>query len=228
MRDDVRAVLWWVLTGAAAGAIAGFLIGGIGGRLAMLVLRLTSPDLVIGATSDDGFEIGVLTTETLGLVVSMTMLGALNGVAYAAVRGWIPARLRLPLWTAVSAMVGGAMIVHEDGVDFTLLEPVALAIALFVVLPAAAAALVVLLVERFADREPFADRRLTLVVIAAAVAGTFALVLGAVVGVVAVAGRRTGVGRTLLPVARVAAPLAIVAVAVGSAVDLVGKASRLL
>ncbi len=228
LQDDRRAVAWWVLVGAAAGAIAGLLIGGIGGRLAMLLLRLTSPDFVIGVRSDDDFEIGVFTTDTIQLIAAMTMFGALNGVAYAAVRGWIPARLRLPLWTAVSATVVGAGVVHEDGVDFTLLEPAALSIALFVALPAAAAALVVLLVERWADREPFTDRRLSVVVVVAAVAGTFALTLGAVVGVVALAGRRTGVGRTLRPVARVAAPLAIVAVAVVSAVDLVGKASRLL
>lgn len=40
-RDEVSSIVWWVLVGAAAGAIAGFLVGGIGGRLAMLLLRLT-------------------------------------------------------------------------------------------------------------------------------------------------------------------------------------------
>jgi hypothetical protein len=228
LRDDVRAVAWWVLVGAAAGAIAGFLVGGIGGRLAMLVLRLTSPDAVIGATSDDGFEIGVLSTDTFNLVAGMTMFGGLNGVVYAAVRGWLPARLRLPLWTLVSAVVVGTAIVHEDGVDFTLIEPVALAIALFVAIPAAAAALVVVLVERWVEREPFASRRLSALVVLAAIAGTFALVIGAVVGLVALAGRRTGAGAVLGPVARIAAPLAICAVALGALVDLVGKTSRLL
>lgn len=228
MRDDARAVAWWVLAGAAAGAIAGFLVGGVGGRLAMLLLRLTSTDTVIGVTSDDGFEIGVVTTDTLNLIMGMTMFGAINGVAYAAVRGWLPRRLRLPLWVAVSAAVVGAAVVHEDGVDFTLLEPVALAIALFVAVPGAAAALVVVLVERWADREPFADRRLRVVAVVAAVAGTFALALGAAVWIVALAGRRTGVGRSLRPVALVTAPLAVAAVAVVSAVQLVGTASRLL
>jgi hypothetical protein len=228
VRDDRRAVAWWVLVGAAAGAIAGLLIGGIGGRLAMLLLRLTSPDFVIGVRSDDGFEIGVLTTDTLGLIAGMTMFGGLNGVAYAAVRGWIPSRLRLPLWTAVSATVVGAGVVHEDGVDFTLLEPVALSIALFVALPAVAAVLVVFLVERWADRDPFTDRRLSVVVVVAAAAGTFALILAALVGLVALAGRRTGVGRVLRPIALVAAPVAIAAVAFVSAVELVGEVSRLL
>jgi len=59
VRQDAAAVAWWVLVGAASGAIAGALVGGIGGRLAMLLLRLTSPDAVTGMISDDGFEIGV-------------------------------------------------------------------------------------------------------------------------------------------------------------------------
>lgn len=228
LREDARAVAWWVLAGAAAGAIAGLVIGGVGGRLAMLLLRLGSTDEVIGVTSDDGFEIGVVTTDTLGLIAGMTLAGAINGVAYAAVRGWLPRRLRLPLWVAASAALVGATVVHEDGVDFTLLEPVSLAIALFVAVPAAAAALVVVLVERWADREPFADRRLRVIVVAAAAAGTFALVLGAAVGAVALVGRRTGVERRLRPIALVGAPLAVAAVTAVSAVQLVGTASRLL
>lgn len=226
--QDARAVGWWVLVGAGAGAVAGFLVGGLGGRLAMLSLRLTSPDLVVGMTSDDGFEIGVLTRDTANLVAGMTMFGGVNGVVYAAVRGWLPGRLRLPLWVIVSAAVVGAMVVHEDGADFTLLEPVALSIALFVALPAAAAALVVLLVERWVDREPFADRRLRALVIVAAVAATLALVVGAVVGAVALVGRRTGLETRLRPVARVVAPLAMVVIAAGAVVDLAGKASRLM
>lgn len=228
LSDEVRAIAWWALVGAAAGAIAGLVVGGIGGRLAMLLLRLTSPELVIGATSDDGFEIGVMTTETLGLLAGMTMLGAVNGVLYAAVRGWLPRRLRLPLWSLAAAALGGATIVHEDGVDFTMLEPVALAIALFVILPGVAAAIVVLLVERWIDREPFSERRLDAVVVVAALCGTFALVVGVVVGVAALVGRDTGLNRVLQPVARVVAPLALVAVGVVAAVDLVGTASRLL
>jgi hypothetical protein len=64
LREDARRVAWRVLVGAAAGAIAGLVVGGIGGRLAMLLLRLTSPDVAIGLVSDDGFEIGVVTTST--------------------------------------------------------------------------------------------------------------------------------------------------------------------
>ena len=47
------AFLWrWVLLGGAAGALAGLLVGGIGGRLAMFVLRRTSDQSVVGIESD--------------------------------------------------------------------------------------------------------------------------------------------------------------------------------
>ena len=41
-----------------AGILVGVLVGGVGLRLAMLLLRVTSPDYAIGAESDDGFVIG--------------------------------------------------------------------------------------------------------------------------------------------------------------------------
>ena len=228
LAEDARAVAWWVLVGAAAGAIAGFLVGGVGGRLAMLGLRLTSPETVVGVLSDDGFEIGVLTTDTLQLVAGMTMFGAINGIAYAALRGSIPRRLRLPLWSLVSAAFVGAAVIHEDGVDFTLLEPVLLAIVLFVLLPGAAAALVVVLVERWADREPFADRRLTLGLCASAIVGTVAVLLAGLVVAIGIALRASGLSAPLGRAARVLVPVALVAVSAISLVDLVQTTSRIL
>src|SRR4029079_17875202 len=106
-RDDARAVAWWVLLGAGSGAIAGALVGGVGGRLAMLLLRLTSPDHVVGMTSDDGFEIGVVSADTLQLVLAMALLGGINGIVYATLRSAIPRRLRLVLWTVFAAALGG-------------------------------------------------------------------------------------------------------------------------
>ncbi|MGL6279361.1 MAG: hypothetical protein ACRC50_07385 [Gaiella sp.] len=225
---DLRAVAWWVLVGVAAGAIAGGLIGGVGGRLAMLVLRLTSPESVVGVISDDGFEIGVVTTDSISLVAGMAMLGGINGVLYVTLRGAIPPRLRLALWTLFGAAAGGATIVHDDGVDFTLIEPAVLAVTLFVALPGAVAALVVVLVERWVDREPFVDRRLAVLVGLAAVCGTFALVVGAVVAVGALLLRRVGLARPVSAIARVIVPLGLAALTIGALVDLVGTASRVL
>lgn len=226
--DDVRGVAWWVLVGAGAGAIAGAVVGGIGGRLAMLLLRFTSPDVVVGMTSDDGFEVGVVTLDTLQLVLAMAMLGAINGVLYAVLRGSIPARLRLPLWTVLAATLGGANIVHDDGLDFVVLEPAALAIALFVLLPGAAAAVVVLLVERWSRVEPWSDRRLSIGLGIGALAGTFALGFAALVAAVALAVRRAGLDGVLSRVARFAVPAALVVVSAVSCWQLAEVSARIL
>ena len=228
LRADARTVAWWVVVGAAAGAIAGGVVGGIGGRLAMLLLRLTSSADVIGMTSDDGFEIGVVTYDTAQLVLAMAMLGGINGVLYAAFRGAIHPRLRLPLWTVLAAALGGANIVHEDGVDFTLLEPAALAVVLFVLLPGGAAAVVVLLVEHWSDIDPWSDRRLGLALAAAAVAGTFALVFALLVAAGAVVLRRARLDRLAGRVGRVAVPAALLVVTVVSAWELVSESLRIL
>jgi hypothetical protein len=228
VRRDAAAVGWWVLVGAAAGAVAGALVGGVGGRLAMLLLRLTSPDDVIGMTSDDGFEIGVVSLDTAQLVLAMAMLGGINGVLYAALRGAIPRNLRLPLWSVFAAALGGASIVHDDGVDFAFLEPAALAIALFVLLPGAAAAMVVLLVERWMLLEPWSDRRLSIGLCIGAVAGTFALGFAGLVAAGALVVRRAGLDSLLARVARLAVPAALVAVTAVSLWELVTTSTRIL
>jgi hypothetical protein len=228
VRDDAAAVAWWVLVGAASGAIAGGLVGGVGGRLAMLLLRLTSPDVVTGMVSDDGFEIGVVSLDTVQLVLAMAMLGAINGVLYAAVRGALPRRLRLPLWSVFAAVLGGASIVHDDGVDFTFVEPAALAIALFVLLPGAAAAVVVLLVERWSRVEPWSDSRLAIGLCLGAIAGTFALGFAALVAVVALGVRRSGLDSLLARVARVAVPAGLIVVTAISLWVLVTTSTRIL
>jgi hypothetical protein len=228
LATDTREVSWWVLVGAGSGALAGLAVGGIGGRLAMLILRLTSPDTVLGLTSDDGFEIGVVSTRTLDLVTAMATVGAVNGVLYAALRGAIPARLRMPLWVSFAGALGGAAIVHEDGVDFALLEPAALAVALFVLLPAAAAALVVLLVERWLRADPWPSTRLSIGLCAAALAGSFALVFAAAVAIAALAIRRVGASGALRRIAAVVVPAGLVVVTLVAGWELVSESTRIV
>ena len=194
----------------------------------MLLLRLTSPADVIGMTSDDGFEIGVVTSDTFQLVLAMAMLGGINGVLYATFRSSIAPRLRLPLWSVFAAVLGGANIVHEDGVDFTFLEPAALAVALFVLLPGVAAAVVVLLVERWSRVKPWSNGRLAAVLSVAAIAGSFALVFAAVVAVVALVLRRARLDALAGRVGRVAVPAALVVVTAVSAWELVTESLRIV
>lgn len=122
-----------------AGIWLGALVGGVGGRLAMLVLRLLSPDTVNGVVSDDGFVIGQV---TLSGTYSLVAVGALFGLLGASAYRWVDHWLIGPGWfRQVTAALGagavvGSMLVHPDGVDFQLLRPLWLAIALFVLIPA--------------------------------------------------------------------------------------------
>ena len=128
-----------------AGIPVGVLIAGVGGRLAMLLLRVTSPKSVVGVTSDDGFTIGKVTVGgTYGLLMLGAIVGIIGAGAYQMVAPWLIG----PLWfrritTALaSAAVVGSMLVHADGIDFTLLKPTWLAIGLFVFLPGLFGALI--------------------------------------------------------------------------------------
>ena len=139
-----------------AGVTVGVLVVGVGSRLAMLVLRLTSPDRVVGVTSDDGFTIGRF---TLGGTYNLLLLGASVGVigaaAYRAVAPWLlgPAWFRRLTTAAASGAVVGSMLVHSDGVDFRLLKPLWLAIGLFVALPALFAVAIGIGVDRVASAD---------------------------------------------------------------------------
>ncbi len=148
VRSDVSERLWVLIV---AGIPTGVLVAGVGSRLAMLTLRLTSPDAVVGVTSDDGFEIGRF---TLGGTYSLLMLGAGVGVigaaAYRAVQPWLlgPTWFRRLTVAAGSGAVVGSMLIHADGIDFRVLKPTWLAVGLFVALPALFGAVIAVAVDR--------------------------------------------------------------------------------
>ena len=142
---SVRLVSATIIIGAVGGAI----VGGLGGRVAMRVLFLTSDDAVKGVTSDDGFEIGRFTlSNTVGLVIVTMFIGVLAALLYLVAHPFVArwGRARVPAMATFYGVVGGAMLVHTDGVDFKLLEPAVLAIALFVAISAGFGAVVAHLV----------------------------------------------------------------------------------
>ena len=137
LRGDIIDSVWALV---AAGIPTGAAICGLGSRLLMLLLRLTSPESVIGVTSDDGFTIGQVTPDG---TYSLLMLGATFGIIAAAAYQWVSPWLIGPTWfrrltvgLAAGAVVG-SMLLHADGVDFTRLKPTWLTIASFIALPAA-------------------------------------------------------------------------------------------
>lgn len=151
-------------SGLWAGLLSGAVIGGIGGRLAMFVLRVTSDPSVVGLESDDGFIIGSFTGSTMFLIVITAVLGLLGGIFYLLIRGWFPQKWRPVVMGVFGAAVGGALFVHPDGIDFTLLEPAGLAIGMFVALPALYGVAMSLLAERLLrSAEDRAHRRWILI-----------------------------------------------------------------
>jgi hypothetical protein len=160
LRSDLTASARSVGAVAVAGSLTGGVIGGIGGRLAMLALRLTSDPSLSGLKTDDDFTIGIFSGATLFLVIVTTVLGIIGGLVYLVVRGWLPERGRPWLFGGLTGIVGGATVLRPGGIDFTLLEPLGLAVAMFVVLPAAYGVATSLLAERFlADGSAFGRSR---------------------------------------------------------------------
>jgi hypothetical protein len=213
-------------SGVTGGFLPGLLIGGVGGRLAMLVLRLTSDPRLRGTRTDDDFVIGRVSTETLFLLGVTAGLGILGGLLYLIVRGWIPERRRIVAMTVFYGVVGGAGIVRPDGLDFTLLSPLPLAVAMFVAISAAYGATMSWLTERML-REGSAMRRWRWAWIAGLLPLVAANIVGALVLLVAVlvwlAGRAnpgaigawrsramTSIGRALLAVAAVLSAVGLV------------------
>jgi hypothetical protein len=165
--SEIRAQPTWAATAAiaarrlgavtAAGGLLGLLVGGVGGRLAMLLLARLNPDAT-GIKSDDGFTMGQFSGATFNLLFIATLLGVFGGGVYFVLRGLMIG----PRWFQVlsisvgPAVVVGSGIVHTDGVDFTL-EPALLAVALFVLIPGIYAALLTGLAERWLAADgPFA------------------------------------------------------------------------
>ena len=143
-----RKRMWVVIM---AGIPTGVIVAGLGSRLAMLILRLTSPSEVRGVKSDDGFEIGRVTFGgTYNLLMLGAAVGVIGAVAYGAVRPWLvgPGWFRRVTVAAASGAVVGSMVIHDDGIDFHVLEPLWLAIGLFVALPALFGAAITVAVDR--------------------------------------------------------------------------------
>jgi hypothetical protein len=121
--------------GILAGLVSGFLVGGIGGRLAMRLVAVQTEDRFQGLTTDDGATTGEISLGgTIALVVFVTLVGVLGGLVYVAVRPVLPSarRARAATWALVTGVIGGSLVVQGDGVDFTLLGSPVTSVVVFV------------------------------------------------------------------------------------------------
>ncbi|MEY2522181.1 MAG: hypothetical protein QOJ66_746 [Ilumatobacteraceae bacterium] len=143
------------------GVTAGVILIGVGSRLAMLLLRVTSSDSVRGVESDDGFIIGQVTLAgTYNLLLLGASFGIIGAAAYLMVARWLigPKWFRYLTTGLAAAVVVGSMLVHADGIDFRVLKPTWLAIGVFVALPGLFGGLVGVIVDAVRRPESWTAR----------------------------------------------------------------------
>jgi len=129
----------YVLTALVVALVTGVVcVGGLS-RLAMSLLASRNPQAA-GRTSDDGFEMGVVTLDgSMNLVVLGLVVGVVGWLVYLVARPLLfgPTWFRWFCLSIPPGVVVASMVVHPDGVDFTLLGPLWLTVGLFVLVPAA-------------------------------------------------------------------------------------------
>jgi hypothetical protein len=103
----------------------------------MFVLRLTSDPALHGIKTDDDFTIGIVSGQTMFLLAATALAGTMGGVLYLVARHWIPHDARGWGSALFFGSIGAAFAIRPGGVDFTLISPLPLAIAMFIALPAA-------------------------------------------------------------------------------------------
>jgi hypothetical protein len=145
-----------------AGALVGLVAVGVWGRGFMAILAgLNAEDR--GTHTDDGFPMGHFTLSgSVNLAIVGVIFGAIGGLLFLAVRGlrfgprWFRT-LSIPLGVT---LVIGSMLVHSDGVDFRLLEPLGLAVGLTLSMPLVYAVGIVWLGDRWLGDGPTVWQRL--------------------------------------------------------------------
>ena len=152
-KDALVRYLRGAAIGMVGGVIAGPLVLGFGGRLAMRILAATSDDRVQGRLTDAEERVGDITLDgTLGIVVFVGLFGGIfGGLVYMLIRRW----LRGPAWRAgvVVGLLGLALVapgetLDPDSVDFQILSPRWLGVVMFVALGPAFGVVLAAVVER--------------------------------------------------------------------------------
>lgn len=134
--DRVRHHLWWVQLVLATALLAGVLVMGLGGRLAMRLLGATAGDTAQGRLTEADEVVGEVTVGgTIGFVFFIGVLsGLVIAVLWFAVRRFLPSRWLGGLIFGVGLLVvlGTRMEpLRADNEDFDLLGPWWLSIVTF-------------------------------------------------------------------------------------------------
>jgi hypothetical protein len=159
----VRRYLWAVNLAVAAGAAAGVMAAGAGGRLVMRLLAATSGESAQGRVTEASEVVGRITVEGTVAFFIFTGLffGAATGGAYLLVRRWLPAgRAGGLTYGALLLVLAGTRLdpLREANPDFDLVGPGWLSVLAFSVLVLFHGMLVAALAGRLSRAVPLLAR----------------------------------------------------------------------
>lgn len=124
-----------VAAGTLAGIAVGVLVGGLGSRLVMRISAVAAGPLSDGLRTSNGNIVGEITFGgTLALLVfTGAFSGLFGGLLYGALRPWLEP---LGRWRGLVFGLGllafvGTLVIEPENIDFILLPPAALNIAMF-------------------------------------------------------------------------------------------------
>jgi hypothetical protein len=175
--------------GMLPGLVAGVIVGGVGSRVVMRIMALTSASAARGITTDFGATVGEITPGgTLFLLIAGAVLGMAGGIAYLAIRDLLPGKawIRGLVFGVLVLAVSGRFLVDPGNADFLILSPAGLAVTLFAALPILYGLLFVPL-QRLLEPKMAGVQRPALVIFPVLV-GLIPLVLTGGLGLLAIAG----------------------------------------
>jgi hypothetical protein len=146
MGHTLSPVARFLAIGVIAGMIAGAITGGLGSRVVMLIIAQTTESWQRGALTDEGNRVGAMTLDgTIFLLFFGAGVGMLAGVAFLAIRPWLPwsgFRRGILFGFLLFALGGTALFENGENPDYQRFGYVGLNICLFGALPILFGALV--------------------------------------------------------------------------------------
>ena len=114
-----------VAVGGLAGVVSGFIVAGVGGRVAMRLASLVAPAEAIGRRSEGGFIVGTVTFDgSLNVLFFVgSIFGLLGGLFLVLLWPWVSSwgRWRSVAVGAFVLAVGSTEAVDPDNIDFAIL-----------------------------------------------------------------------------------------------------------
>ena len=155
----VRRYLWYLVVAMAAGATAGILAAGAGGRLVMRLLAVTAGADAQGRITEAEEIVGRITVDgTIGFVVFTGLfVGLPSAAGYLLLRRWLPAGRAAGLaYGALLLFVAGTRLepLRRGNSDFDLVGPGWVSVVAFTALVVFHGALVVALAGRLSRAVP--------------------------------------------------------------------------